>query len=124
MVDLEQSEENGKSGQEDNNNINPNIITPTSVLEEESKIDVAENFIIDKLKFWCNICKRDLCSDGAYKIHNKLAHRGNIATQEDETSSVKYPNKNNGTHSALKLEKSAISKVQKNIICLFKNGKK
>ena len=27
-------------------------------------------------------------------------------------------------HSALKLEKSAISKVQKNIICIFKNGKK
>ena len=27
-------------------------------------------------------------------------------------------------HSALKLEKSAISKVQKHIICIFKNGKK
>ena len=27
-------------------------------------------------------------------------------------------------HSALKLEKSAISKVQKSIICIFKNGKK
>ena len=27
-------------------------------------------------------------------------------------------------HSALKLEKSAISKVQKNIICILKNGKK
>ena len=27
-------------------------------------------------------------------------------------------------HSALKLEKSAISKVQKNIICISKNGKK
>ena len=27
-------------------------------------------------------------------------------------------------HSALKLEKSAISKVQKNIICIFKNRKK
>ena len=28
------------------------------------------------------------------------------------------------THSALKLEKSAISKVQKHIFCYFKNGKK
>ena len=27
-------------------------------------------------------------------------------------------------HSALKLEKSAISKVQKSIICIYKNGKK
>jgi hypothetical protein len=27
-------------------------------------------------------------------------------------------------HSALKLEKSAISKVQKHIFCHFKNGKK
>ena len=27
-------------------------------------------------------------------------------------------------HSALKLKKSAISKVQKSIICIFKNGKK
>jgi len=27
-------------------------------------------------------------------------------------------------HSALKKEKSVISKVQKNIICIFKNGKK
>ena len=27
-------------------------------------------------------------------------------------------------HSALKLKKSAISKVQKHIICIFKNGKK
>ena len=27
-------------------------------------------------------------------------------------------------HSALKLEKSAISKVQKHLICIFKNGKK
>ena len=27
-------------------------------------------------------------------------------------------------HSALKLEKSAISKMQKNLICIFKNGKK
>ena len=31
---------------------------------------------------------------------------------------------NNFVHSALKLEKSAISKVQKSIICIFKNGKK
>ena len=29
-----------------------------------------------------------------------------------------------GMHSAIKLEKSAISKVQKYIICIFKNGKK
>ena len=29
-----------------------------------------------------------------------------------------------GTQSALKFEKSAISKVQKHIICIFKNGKK
>ena len=28
------------------------------------------------------------------------------------------------SHSALKLEKSALSKVQKSIICIFKNGKK
>merc|ERR1719225_1691105 len=73
-IDVEPCEENEKSDQE---------VEPNLVVEEESKIDASENFIIDKLKFWCNICKRDLLSDGAYKIHNKLAHRGNIATQDD-----------------------------------------
>ena len=82
LVELEPSEaENGKKSDQE---VNPNI---TIDQQEESKIDASENFIIDKLKFWCNICKRDLLSDGAYKIHNKLAHRGNIATQDDASAS-------------------------------------
>ena len=79
-IDVEPCEENEKSGQE---------VASKLVVEEESKIDASENFIIDKLKFWCNICKRDLLSDGAYKIHNKLAHRGNIATQDDTAATPK-----------------------------------
>ena len=66
------------------------------------------------------------------ETNNEMSDHSDIAENDDENRALipgKYKKSHFivcilSLHSALKLEKSAISKVQKHIIYIFKNGKK
>ena len=60
----------------------------------------------------------DLIKEIWVKHFDCFTNRVYFGVQDEHTSLI------DARHSALKLEKSAISKVQKHIICIFKNGKK
>ena len=89
-------------------------------IEEENPKNV-------KFKSKDNSNKSDFNQDFKRKSSKKKKSKQNIIekVQNNETFEEEDFNKSNlKRHSALKLEKSAISKVQKHIFCYFKNGKK
>ena len=74
---------------------------------------VPMDYILQKLKFLEN---------GQYHQQQQLTNQGNFLQYLGFHQILAHHHLE--MHSALKLEKSAISKVQKSIICIFKNGKK
>ena len=57
-------------------------------------------------------------------VYSKGVFESSAVTEFDLVCDRNHLKASHRAHSALKLEKSEISKVQKNIICHFKNGKK